>query len=830
SCLGLGCTTRIRAQLAKSSAFHCVDHDGLKCKAGRHPVNGQRSHLRTGYDHKRLVALYARLHGFQSNHAMIRTPRFSECGRMSDDSQKNRLLQKAKSLDLADELPLRNKNARPSSDDMTSGASTASSASSDYDCFGSALIWGRRRSEVANLNVGALPPINEWVEVKPGLWFLREVDNGGKDVLGDSNSSGKSKLAEVRFHFRCVDAVIEEAFVRYREAEHKRTARDKARYMYVQDVQKCFAVKGFPHKLGLLLHGPSSTDKTSYTKRHMVTISLAKIQTNQELMNAMNDITFPVDALDPPVRMRLTDVVSVMEDIDCASSVVMNRQAQVEKEHSTSKMTEEELLSSVIFGSTSFSGCETFGPKTNDNDDKLNLAGLLNVLDSVIDAPGWIVIMTTNHPEKLDPALIRPGKVLLDMMNVKQTQIMFEYYFATKLTTSQVQQIRDAAAAAAACINDGAKSSWTSAQTEELCAEFDDVDFALERLRSSRLVVALPSGTPGADMGSASVEELPLLSVKQAEQAAAAKANVHHRWGNHNHVKGMGFVAISAFTFSVLSALIKYESYVMPSMETVFWRSFVAVLLNLVAVRSNGVSLTVQHEHRRALLSRAVFGTCSLSFGFYAMQQMVLADASVLLFTSPIMTFFLGAVVLGERINSGNFACALMSLVGVVCVVRPAFIFGTDHDTVETDDSIFAISSALLGAVCQAIVYVSMRHLTQVHYLVVIHYFLSTATVVSGLSLLLVQHQFVVPYSQNLWFSVLGTGVTGFFGQTFLTRGFQLENAGPASVMRYLDIVFVFIWDSLLLREQINVWSVVGASIITGCAVLIALRKMRGVT
>jgi ATP-dependent 26S proteasome regulatory subunit len=40
--------------------------------------------------------------------------------------------------------------------------------------------------------------------------------------------------------------------------------------------------------------------------------------------------------------------------------------------------------------------------------DKLNLSGLLNVLDGVVDTPGRIVIMTSNHPELLDPALFRP--------------------------------------------------------------------------------------------------------------------------------------------------------------------------------------------------------------------------------------------------------------------------------------------------------------------------------------------------------------------------------------------------------------------------------------
>jgi hypothetical protein len=43
--------------------------------------------------------------------------------------------------------------------------------------------------------------------------------------------------------------------------------------------------------------------------------------------------------------------------------------------------------------------------------DQLSLSGVLNVLDGVVDTPGRIVIMTTNHPEILDPALIRPCRV-----------------------------------------------------------------------------------------------------------------------------------------------------------------------------------------------------------------------------------------------------------------------------------------------------------------------------------------------------------------------------------------------------------------------------------
>ena len=41
----------------------------------------------------------------------------------------------------------------------------------------------------------------------------------------------------------------------------------------------------------------------------------------------------------------------------------------------------------------------------------MSLSGLLNALDGVASQEGRILIMTTNHIEKLDSALIRPGRI-----------------------------------------------------------------------------------------------------------------------------------------------------------------------------------------------------------------------------------------------------------------------------------------------------------------------------------------------------------------------------------------------------------------------------------
>ncbi|KUF80908.1 putative membrane protein [Phytophthora nicotianae] len=239
----------------------------------------------------------------------------------------------------------------------------------------------------------------------------------------------------------------------------------------------------------------------------------------------------------------------------------------------------------------------------------------------------------------------------------------------------------------------------------------------------------------------------------------------------------------------------------------------------------NGKSLYVAPEDRMMLFYRCLAGFSSISFAFYAVSQMVLADASTVVFTSPVFTFFLGACVLHERIDIPSFACALLSFGGLLCVVRPAFIFGNDHATAHTDGSWIAIGSALLGAIGQAFVFISVRKLKSIHFLVIVHYFMLFSVIGSLLYMVLVQRVFVVPSTTGVWLAVIGSGVFTFVGQMLLTKGFQLEKAGIASVMRYLDVVCVFMWDYLLLGEKINYWSVVGAAIICTCAATIALRK-----
>lgn len=68
-----------------------------------------------------------------------------------------------------------------------------------------------------------------------------------------------------------------------------------------------------------------------------------------------------------------------------------------------------------------------------DNPEKLNLSFILNLLDGVLETPGRILIMTSNHPELLDPALIRPGRIDVNLTvgNCTRNMIidMFKFFY-----------------------------------------------------------------------------------------------------------------------------------------------------------------------------------------------------------------------------------------------------------------------------------------------------------------------------------------------------------------------------------------------------------------
>jgi drug/metabolite transporter (DMT)-like permease len=275
-------------------------------------------------------------------------------------------------------------------------------------------------------------------------------------------------------------------------------------------------------------------------------------------------------------------------------------------------------------------------------------------------------------------------------------------------------------------------------------------------------------------------------------------------------------MVLSAFFFSLMSLLVKEVGTRIPSQEVVFVRALVSMIVAYVLVRR---ARPGNWGHRKGLLVvRGLAGFAALSCFFYALIHLPLADATVIQYTNPVWTAWLGWLVLAEALTAGEAVLSAAGLLGVLLIARPTFLFGGD---MRLDP--FATLVGMAGALFSAAAYVSVRKLGRIEHPMIIVFYFTVVTVPASLPGMLISGA-VWPTGPELAF-LAGVGVTAVLGQLYLTRGLQLEPAGRATAIGYVQIVFAATWGMIFFHEFPDALSLLGAAMVLVSVVVLARRR-----
>jgi chaperone BCS1 len=217
--------------------------------------------------------------------------------------------------------------------------------------------------------------------------------------------------------------------------------------------------KGIPYSLGIGMHGPPGTGKTSlikaianYTNRHVIVISLKLIKTKKELDSIFFEERYNKD--NKKGSIGFDKKIVVFEDIDCIGDIVLNREKKKNKsvtglgkkinldDDLNSQIHVGDLLETIV---ASEKLCEI--PKVVSLEEPITLDDILNLWDGIRETPGRIMMISSNHYQELDPALIRPGRIdiTMELSYVSHDIIkqMYQHFFNETIDFSKLQYIKE---------------------------------------------------------------------------------------------------------------------------------------------------------------------------------------------------------------------------------------------------------------------------------------------------------------------------------------------------------------------------------------------------
>lgn len=274
--------------------------------------------------------------------------------------------------------------------------------------------------------------------------------------------------------------------------------------------------------------------------------------------------------------------------------------------------------------------------------------------------------------------------------------------------------------------------------------------------------------------------------------------------------KGILCIILSSFSFAMMNLFVHMAGE-LPSIQKSFFRNFIAMLFALAILLKEKPVVSLDKESKRYLIYRSVFGTIGIVCNFYAVDHMLLSDASLLNKMSPFFSVLFAILFLKEKINLFQLFSIIFAFIGALFVIKPT---GINLNTLPALVGLF-------GGICAGAAYTFVRAMGQrgVQGPVIVFFF-STFSCLVTLPYLVFQFH---PMSLYQTVMLLLTGLAATGGQFGITAAYCYAPAKEISVFDYSQIPFAALLGFVFFGQIPDLYSWFGYFIICGTALAMFL-------
>ena len=245
----------------------------------------------------------------------------------------------------------------------------------------------------------------------------------------------------------------------------------------------------------------------------------------------------------------------------------------------------------------------------------------------------------------------------------------------------------------------------------------------------------------------------------------------------------------------------------------------------------------------------------SLLFFYRALRVLPLGDATVIFFTMPVFTLFIGIVFLKEACSVFNIVFGLLSFLGVAIIADPQLFFpeidildgqntavlvnnsminGTSVSNVTSIEEVqlysqpTAVGFAVLGALLLSVYFVALKYYAnEVDFKVGLFYPYMCGLWLPPIVQAAERHPFLWnQITYEYWLIMVAAGVSYFIAMYLMACALCMAGAGPAALVRNAEVVFALIFEVVIEKQIPMTFSIVGVVLILWCTSMIVFNRI----
>ncbi len=276
-----------------------------------------------------------------------------------------------------------------------------------------------------------------------------------------------------------------------------------------------------------------------------------------------------------------------------------------------------------------------------------------------------------------------------------------------------------------------------------------------------------------------------------------------------------GVACLGIAFFSLMDTKMKGLAIAIGAYNAMFWRVWVGAVMAGFLFLIRREKLPARNALRLHVIRGAVASLMAVTF-FWGIARVPLAEGIALSFIAPLITLYLAAVMLGERVGPHSIAASVSALVGV-SVILAGRIGGAAHDR----DAFLGIGAIFISAILYAFNLILQRRQAQVATPVEIALFQS---VVAGCCLGLAAPFFAVMPQTEHWPALIISAALAMAALLLLSWAYARAEAQLLVTVEYTAFIWAALFGWIVFGEVVTVTTILGGILIViGC--LIATRQ-----